>query len=116
MVSTFCHAGGMIMRTPRNRSMPPVTISSSMLSMLEESEPTRLTSGPSSSRSGIRSLANLVRRAWAQLRLPVMVLISPLWARKRNGCASGHFGRVLVEKRWWNTQIAVCRRSSLRSG
>jgi hypothetical protein len=42
-------------------------------------------------------LANLVRRAWAQLRLPVMVLISPLWARKRNGWASGHLGRVLVE-------------------
>ncbi|MNE60144.1 hypothetical protein D3C80_1552730 [compost metagenome] len=115
MVSTFCHAGGMIIRTPRNRSMPPVTISSSMLSMLEESEPTRLTSGPSSSRS-IRSLVNLVRRAWAQLRLPVMVLISPLWARKRNGCASGHFGKVLVEKRWWNTAIAVFRRSSPRSG
>ncbi len=54
---------------------------SSMLSMLEESEPTRLTSGPSWSRSGISSLTNLVRRAWAQLRLPVMVLISPLWAR-----------------------------------
>ncbi|MCY1180749.1 hypothetical protein D9M73_212170 [compost metagenome] len=64
--------------------MPPVTISSSMLSMLEESEPTRLTSGPSSSRS-IKSLVNLVRRATAQLRLPVMVLISPLCARKRNG-------------------------------
>ncbi|MNY16219.1 hypothetical protein D3C86_1494730 [compost metagenome] len=79
--------------------MPPVTISSSMLSMLEESEPTRLTSGPSSSRSKIWSLANFNRRAWAQLRLPVMVLISPLWARKRNGCANGHFGSVLVEKR-----------------
>ncbi|MCY1444991.1 hypothetical protein D9M71_614870 [compost metagenome] len=116
MVSTFCQAGGMIMRRPRKRSIPPVTISSSMLSMLEESEPTRLTSGPSSSRSGISSLVNLLRRAWAQLRLPVMVLISPLCASRRNGWASGHFGMVLVEKRWWNTQIAVCRRSSPRSG
>ena len=32
-----------------------------------------------------------------------MLLISPLWARRRNGCASGQRGSVLVEKRWWNT-------------
>ena len=84
MVSTFCQAGGMIMRRPRNRSIPPVTKSSSMLSMLE-SEPVRLISGDRLSRSGSNSLANFRRRARAQLRLPVMVLISPLCARKRNG-------------------------------
>ena len=32
-------------------------------------------------------------------RLPLMVLISPLCATNRNGCASDQLGRVLVENR-----------------
>ena len=36
-------------------------------------------------------------RARIQLRLPLTVLISPLWASMRSGCASGHDGKVLVE-------------------
>ena len=36
-------------------------------------------------------------RASIQSRLPPMVLISPLWARKRNGWAIAQVGRVLVE-------------------
>jgi hypothetical protein len=35
-----------------------------------------------------------------QLVLPFSVLISPLWASIRNGCASHHCGKVLVEYRW----------------
>ena len=31
------------------------------------------------------------------------------------GCASGQRGLVLVEKRWWNTQMAACMRMSARS-
>jgi hypothetical protein len=36
-------------------------------------------------------------RARIQFRLPWMVLISPLCAIMRNGCASGHDGNVFVE-------------------
>ena len=86
-----------------------------MLSMLEESEPVRLTSGCRVCRSGKSGELNLAARAIAQLRLPSMVFISPLWARNRNGCASGQRGMVLVEKRWWKTQMAVCRSGSPRS-
>ena len=74
------------------------------------------TGGAGTGTGATATTAGLTTATGTMLRLPVMVLISPLWARKRNGWASGHFGRVLVEKRWWNTQIAVCRRSSLRSG
>ena len=40
-----------------------------------------------------------IRISWdfIQLRLPLSVLISPLWASMRNGCASDHCGNVLVE-------------------
>ncbi len=100
MVSTFCHAGGTIIRTARNMLTPPASSTSSILSMLEESDPVRLTSGWIDSRSGKSGALNLEARAIAQLRLPSTVLISPLWARNRNGWASGQRGMVLVEKRW----------------
>ena len=35
--------------------------------------------------------------AFIQLMLPFSVLISPLWASMRNGCASRQVGKVLVE-------------------
>jgi hypothetical protein len=38
-------------------------------------------------------------RAAIQLTLPRSVLISPLCATMRYGCASGQLGNVLVEKR-----------------
>ena len=44
------------------------------------------------SRFGVRQAC---ARACAQARLPAMVLISPLWASRRNGCASGQRGVVL---------------------
>jgi hypothetical protein len=43
-------------------------------------------------------------RVWLesiQLTLPLIVLISPLWAIKRNGCASFQFGNVFVENLEW---------------
>ena len=43
------------------------------------------------------SLANSISWDFIQLRLPFSVLISPLWANMRNGCASHHCGKVLVE-------------------
>ena len=73
--------------------------------------------GKSRSRSpGITSLASSASRARIQLRLPITVLISPLCAMKRNGCASGQLGNVLVEKREWTTATADSTRSSTRSG
>ena len=43
-----------------------------------------------------------IRISWLfiQLTLPFSVLISPLWASIRNGCASHHCGKVFVEYRW----------------
>ena len=80
--------------------MPPVTSSSSILSRLEESEPDSLTSGATVCSSGNRSDWSFGVRALDQLRLPSIVLISPLCANIRNGCANGQRGKVLVEKRW----------------
>ncbi len=79
--------------------MPPIISISSMLSRLEESEPLKFTKGRIAAMSGNRQVLNLQDRAAAQLRLPEIVLISPLWAKRRKGCASGHLGMVLVEKR-----------------
>ena len=65
---------------------------------------------------GIRSLSSSASRARIQLRLPRAVLISPLWAMKRNGCAKGQLGNVLVENRLCTITSADSMRSSLRSG
>ena len=48
---------------------------------------------------GISVEASIASRARIRLRLPRTVLISPLCAMYRNGCASGHAGNVLVENR-----------------
>ncbi len=63
-----------------------------------------------------RSLDSSASRARIQLRLPITVLISPLWAMNRNGCDSGHDGNVLVEKRECTTATADSTRSSVSSG
>ena len=44
------------------------------------------------------------------------VLISPLWAITRYGCASGQLGNVFVEKRECTSAIALFIFSSVRSG
>ncbi len=49
-----------------------------MLSNEDESEPSVLTKGAASLRSGISGVENLAARAIAQSRLPLMVFISPL--------------------------------------
>ncbi len=62
------------------------------------------------------SLASVDSRARIQFRLPRTVLISPLWAMRRNGWASGHDGNVLVENREWTSASSVANRRSDRSG
>jgi hypothetical protein len=101
-VVTFCQAGGISRRMARNRSTPPASSTSSMLSRLSESEPSMFTRGWSSDSLGRSGEENLWARAIAQLRLPRTVLISPLWARKakRLGQAPlgpGIGGEALVE-------------------
>ena len=81
----FCHAGGIIILTARNRSTPPAIKTSSILSILEESEPVRLTNGLIFDNSGSSLEENFELRATDQLRLPSIVLISPLWAIQRKG-------------------------------
>ena len=68
-----------------------------MLSIDDESEPVVLTTGAISSMFGINRERSLLVRAFAQLRLPWIVLISPLCASMRKGCAVYHMGKVLVE-------------------
>ncbi len=53
--------------------------------------------GSSGVMSPIRSLESCDCRARIQFRLPCTVLISPLWAIIRNGCARGQDGKVFVE-------------------
>ena len=69
------------MRNARNKSIPPPTSNSSILSILDESEPVRFTIGLSSVIPGNNGFSNFGVRATAQLRFAVMVLISPLCAK-----------------------------------
>ncbi len=79
--------------------MPPARKTSSMLSRVDESEPVSEMIGSRSEMSSSLSDMKFLARACAQLRLPWIVLISPLCARKRKGWASRHCGMVLVENR-----------------
>ncbi len=54
--------------------------------------------------------------AFIQLTLPRSVLISPLCAMKRFGCARSQLGNVFVEKRECTSASAVTMLSSRRSG
>ncbi len=47
-------------------------------------------------------LASIASRERIRFRFSRTVLISPLWATNRNGCANGHDGNVFVEKRLVN--------------
>ncbi len=78
---------------------PLITKNSNTLSKLAESLMLGCTTGEISRMSPKVSLDNTDSRALNQRRLPLMVFISPLWARRRNGWAKLHVGKVLVEKR-----------------
>ncbi len=55
-------------------------------------------------------------RARIQFSLPWTVLISPLWASIRYGCASGQLGNVFVLKRECTSASALSKRSSREVG
>ena len=61
------------------------------------------------------SLSITPSRARIQFSLPCTVLISPLWASMRYGCASGHDGNVFVLNRECTRQSADSKRGSCRS-
>ena len=83
---------------------PAMTSSSSALSKIAESLPPSTMTGLIFPMSAPKSSDAIVAsRARIRLMLPRNVLISPLWARNRNGCARCHVGRVLVLYRWCTT-------------
>ncbi len=65
---------------------------------------------------GISRDDNSASRARIRFRLPRTVLISPLCAMKRKGCASGQAGKVFVENRECTMASALSVRSSVMSG
>ena len=79
-------------------SRPAKVSSSNTLSRVAVSEPPTWITGLMSSMNG-SSAGSASRVSWLriQLVLPDTVLISPLWASLRNGCASFQVGKVLVE-------------------
>ncbi len=112
----FSHASGIIIRTACGRLRPARCSSSSTSSKLPESLTAGVHTGMSGESSPRSSLESVLWRAAIQLRLPRTVLISPLWATSRKGCASGHDGNVFVEKREWTRASSVAYRASDRSG
>src|ERR1041385_2755548 len=128
MESWFSHASGIIISTECGSERPPRWSSSSTSSKDAESEASGVHTGkirsmdfsscplcPWSAEPN-RSETSCDSRARIQLRLPLTVLISPLCATKRYGCASGHDGKVFVEKREWTSDTAEAKRRSDRSG
>ena len=80
------------------RARPARTMSSKTLSRAAESEAPGCTIGLMSSMVSSK-VGEAMRHSCAciQLTLPLRVLISPLWASTRNGCARCQVGKVLVE-------------------
>ncbi len=93
----FSQASGTIIETACGSDRPVRLRSSRTSSNEAESLAPGLTIGSSGAMSPSSSLSSCDWRARIQLRLPRTVLISPLWASVRNGCASGHEGNVFVE-------------------
>ena len=90
---------GMSIAMACGRLRPDMTRNSSTLSSEALSLISGWMIGRISSIFGMRGEDRTLSRASIQLRLPRMVLISPLCAKRRNGCASPHVGKVLVLKR-----------------
>ena len=117
MSGTFSQASGTIIITQCGTLRPPRCSSSNTSSSDAESEASGVQIGNSRLRSpGIRSVSRSASRARMRFRLPRTVLISPLWATNRNGCARGQDGKVLVENRECTIAMALSARSSRRSG
>ena len=77
---------------------PARTSTSNTASSAAESDDPAATIGLMSSAIS-PNVPDAMRISWLfiQLMLPLSVLISPLWASMRKGCANHHCGKVLVE-------------------
>src|ERR1017187_3189462 len=94
------HASGISMAITCASERPDWYRNSTALSSEAESLPPGIITGYSFSIcSPYSGLSSSDWRAFIQLTLPRMVLISPLWQTYRYGCASFQLGNVLVEKR-----------------
>ena len=92
------HASGTSMVLAIGALRPDRTRTSNTASSAPESEVPAGMIGLISSAASPK-LFDAMRISWLfiQLTLPFSVLISPLWASMRKGCASHHCGKVLVE-------------------
>ena len=100
MFLLFSQGSGIVIITASGRSMPFITINSSALSSMAESEPEVLMMGRILFISSRMMEEEMVSsRASMASVLPLMVLISPLCRIKRLGWARIQLGLVLVEKR-----------------
>ncbi len=117
MAGSFSHASGIIISTACGRLRPARCSNSSTSSKFAESEASGVHMGNILRMlPGINGVARRASRAAIQLRLPRIVLISPLCAISRYGCDSGQDGKVFVENRLCTSAIALSTRSSVRSG
>ncbi len=98
MSAAFCHASGTSISLAVGASRPARQIASNTASSAAVSEAPAGISGLMSSECSPNAIAAiLISWLFIQFLLPRTVLISPLCASVRNGCASHHCGKVLVE-------------------
>ena len=97
-IACFDQASGISMVLAIGAERPARTSTSNTASSAPESDDPFGTIGLISSAISPNAL-DAIRISWLRIQftLPFSVLISPLWASIRNGCASHHCGKVLVE-------------------
>ena len=98
------------------RDNPDITKNSKTLSSEAESDIPGCNIGEIAFTSPKASLERTLSLACIQPRLPRMVLISPLWANKRNGCARLQVGNVLVLNRECTNARPLVRYGLVKSG
>ena len=97
-LACFAQVSGTSMVFAIGADRPARTSTSNTASSAAESlDPDRTIGLMSSASSPKVDEAMRISCDFIQFRLPFSVLISPLWASMRNGCASHHCGKVLVE-------------------
>ena len=95
---SFCHASGTSISLAVGASRPERQIASNTASSAAVSDAPAGITGLMSSELSPNAI-EAMRISWLSIQflLPRIVLISPLCARQRKGCASHHCGKVLVE-------------------
>ena len=98
IVASWPIEAGIISALAIGASRPARTSTSNTASSVAVSdEPAWITGLMSSIHGSSAGSDSRVSCDFIQLTLPVSVLISPLWASMRNGCARRQVGKVLVE-------------------